>query len=64
MFTLYKLFSTPVEQEALADQYRGGNFGYGHAKQALFEKSQEHFAPMQARFEELMADTARLEEIL
>ena len=38
VFDYYKLFSTKSEQATLAAKYRGGNFGYGHAKQEVFEK--------------------------
>jgi tryptophanyl-tRNA synthetase len=34
----YKLFANAEEQADLAAKYRAGNFGYGHAKQAVFEK--------------------------
>ena len=64
MFSLYKLFSTVEEQEELARKYRGGNFGFGHAKLALLEKSQAYFAPKQERFNDLMADLDQLEDVL
>ena len=64
VFALYKLFSTPEEQAALADKYRGGGFGYGHAKLELLTKATEFFAPMQSAFDEHMANTSRLEDIL
>ncbi len=38
VFDYYKLFSTKEEQAALAEKYRAGNYGYGHAKQEVFEK--------------------------
>jgi len=38
VFDYYKLFANKEEQAELAAKYRGGNFGYGHAKQAVFEK--------------------------
>jgi tryptophanyl-tRNA synthetase len=37
VFALYKLLATPEQTEALRKKYLGGNFGYGHAKQELFE---------------------------
>lgn len=64
IFALYKLFGTPEECEMLAARYRGGNFGYGHAKQELYEKSSQLFGPMQERFDEVMADTEALEQLL
>ncbi|MEE2788302.1 MAG: tryptophan--tRNA ligase [Myxococcota bacterium] len=64
VFTLFKLFANETEQAELAAQYRAGHFGYGHAKQALYDKSAEVFQPMQARFDELMSDTDALEALL
>jgi tryptophanyl-tRNA synthetase len=37
VFAIYKLLATPEEQEALRQKYLAGNFGYGHAKQELYE---------------------------
>lgn len=37
VFAIYKLLATPEQTEALRKKYLGGNFGYGHAKQELFE---------------------------
>lgn len=64
VFTLYRCFSTEAEQEALAARYRGGNYGYGHAKVELFDKAREYFAPMQEKYDEYKANTALLEEVL
>ena len=64
IFALYKLFATAEECEVLASKYRAGNFGYGHAKQELYEKSSALFGPMQERFDQVMADTDALEALL
>ena len=64
VFDLYKLFADGEQIEELAARYRAGGLGYGDAKQALFELSQEHFAEARARREELEAKEGRLEEIL
>jgi len=37
VFTIYKLLATKEQTEHLKQKYEGGNFGYGHAKQELFE---------------------------
>ncbi|UII24865.1 tryptophan--tRNA ligase [Fulvivirga maritima] len=37
VFAIYKLVATPEQTEALRQKYLGGNFGYGHAKQELYE---------------------------
>jgi len=61
---LYKLFATPEELEEMKANYRAGNYGYGHAKQALFEKIWAHFEPMRKRREELEANLDFVEELL
>lgn len=43
VFALYKLLATPEQIEAMRANYLGGNYGYGHAKQALFELIVEKF---------------------
>lgn len=37
VFALYKLLASPAEIEEMRANYRNGNYGYGHAKQALYE---------------------------
>ena len=48
----------------MAARYRAGNYGYGHAKVALFEAYMDYFAPMRKRREELEADPGLIDEIL
>lgn len=43
VFALYKLLGTPEQVEAMRANYLGGNYGYGHAKQALFDLIVEKF---------------------
>ena len=64
VFALYKLFSTKAQQEERAERYRAGNYGYGHAKQALFDAYMDFFAPMRKRREELEADPGYVESVL
>ena len=44
VFALYKLLASPEQTETLRQKYLAGNFGYGHAKQALYELIVEKFA--------------------
>lgn len=37
VFALYKLLASPAQIEEMRQNYAGGNYGYGHAKQALYE---------------------------
>jgi len=49
---------------ALAANYRAGNFGYGHAKQALFEMLLERFGPARKRRAELLTDPGYVDSVL
>src|SRR5262245_5662025 len=64
VFTLYALFATPAEREALAARYRAGGMGYGEAKKLLLEKAIDHFAPYRRRRAELAANPAEVEGVL
>lgn len=64
VFALFCLFADAQAQAELAERYRAGNFGYGHAKLALFEQAEAALAPMRSRYDALMADRDGLEDIL
>ncbi len=61
---LYKLMATAEQYAELCEKYRAGNFGYGHAKLALFELFENYFEPMRARRAELEKDPAAVWAIL
>lgn len=61
---LYSLLTTPSETENLRQLYLGGNFGYGAAKQMLFDKIMETFGEARIRYQELMNDPKELDAIL
>ncbi len=64
VYALYKLFADEKQLAEMADKYRGGNYGYGHAKQELFELLWEYFAPHRERREALVNDLGYVEKIL
>jgi tryptophanyl-tRNA synthetase len=64
VFAIYKLFATPEEVRKMRENYLGGNYGYGHAKLALFEKLWTTFEPMRKRRAELAADPTFVERTL
>ena len=65
VFALYKLMATPEELEALRKNYlKNPEFGYGHAKQLLFEKYTEYFAEAREKRKELLANPQKVEDIL
>ena len=61
---LFKLFASGEELEEMKARYRAGGYGYGHAKQALFEKMWSYFEPMRQRRAELEANVDYVWEIL
>ena len=64
VFALYKLFASQAQAGQMAENYRAGNFGYGQAKQALFEIFVEYFRPFAARRQELLKDPAYVDSVL
>jgi tryptophanyl-tRNA synthetase len=48
----------------MADKLRAGGYGWGHAKQDLFEALDQHLTPMRERYNTLRADQAQLDAIL
>jgi len=64
VFALYKLFATEAELAELAERYRTGGMGYGHAKTELLGKINEHFGPMREKRAELAADMDYVNDVL
>jgi tryptophanyl-tRNA synthetase len=64
VYKLYCLFATPEEQRDLAEKYRAGGFGYGQAKQLLYEKIEQYFAQARQRRKELASEPGLVERIL
>ena len=64
VFSLYKLFADEQEQQAMADNYRAGGFGYGDAKKALHEAMSAYFEPFRAKREALEQDLGYVESVL
>jgi len=64
VFALYKLFASEAEQAELAERYRAGGMGYGHAKTELLDKINELFGPMREKRAELADDMDFVEDVL
>ena len=64
IFALYKLLATEDQQKEMRANYAGTGYGYGHAKQALFEVIMEEFATERAEFDRIMQDPAEIESAL
>jgi tryptophanyl-tRNA synthetase len=63
-FTLYKLLASPEQTEAMRANYLGGNYGYGHAKQALFELIVEKFATAREKYNYYINNTEEVDKLL
>ena len=64
VLALYELFASEQEVAQMREDYTRPDFGYGHAKQALYLKMDEVFSPHRARYDELIADRDYLEDVL
>ena len=54
VFNLFKLLASEDQISSLKQKYEAGNFGYGHAKQELFELICEKFKTERKKFNHLM----------
>ncbi|AXT61719.1 tryptophan--tRNA ligase [Aquimarina sp. AD10] len=63
-FALYKLIATSEQEAAMRQNYLGGNYGYGHAKQAIFELLIEKFATVRERYTYYMENLNEVDEAL
>jgi tryptophanyl-tRNA synthetase len=64
VYELYKLVASEADVAEMARKLRAGGYGWGHAKQQLFEALDAQLAPLRARYLELRADKAALEAVL
>lgn len=63
-FALYSLLASDDQIAEMRQNYLGGNYGYGHAKQALFELILEEFKEERTRFDELITQPELIEKLL
>jgi len=56
VFALYRLLASTDQIEIMRQNYLGGNYGYGQAKQALFELILQRFKKERSLFSQLMAN--------
>ncbi|MDG4951327.1 tryptophan--tRNA ligase [Weeksellaceae bacterium KMM 9724] len=64
VFNLYKLLATPDQITEMKANYERGGYGYGHAKQALFELILDTFAEPRERFDYLLNNKHEIDEAL
>jgi tryptophanyl-tRNA synthetase len=64
VFTIYSLLANPEQIATMRANYEGGNYGYGHAKVALFELIVEKFKEPREKYAYYMENTLELENLL
>lgn len=64
VYAIYSLLASDEEKAALRARYLAGNFGYGHAKQALYELILDKFAAQRKMYTHLMDHPDELEQQL
>jgi len=64
VFALYKLLASDAETATMRANYLGGNYGYGHAKQALYELILEKFALEREKYNHYMNHLDELDDAL
>ncbi|OAB80189.1 tryptophan--tRNA ligase [Cochleicola gelatinilyticus] len=64
VFALYKLLASEKAILSMRANYEGGNYGYGHAKQALYELIVEKFSEERSRYHHYMTHLSEIDEAL
>ncbi len=64
VFALYQLLANADQMVEMRQNYLGGNYGYGHAKQALYELIIETFKEERVRYRKLMENTDKIDRLL
>lgn len=64
VFAIYKLIASPEQTEQMRNNYLGGNYGYGHAKQALFELVLEKFKEVREKYSHYMNNLNEVDDAL
>ena len=64
VFALYKLLGTESQIAELRKKYLAGNFGYGHAKQELFELIIDKYSVERERFNYFMENPEEVDRLL
>ena len=64
LFALYKLLANEVQIAEMKANYEGGNYGYGHAKQAFYELVCETFKVERERYHYYMDNLSEIDAAL
>ena len=64
LFALYKLVASKEQITQMKENYLGGNYGYGHAKQAFFELLIEKYATEREKYNYYMNNLNEIDKVL
>lgn len=64
VFALYKLIASDDQIASLRENYLAGNYGYGHAKQALFEALCQRFESERSKYTHYMENKHEIDAAL
>ena len=64
VYELYKVVASEDQARARVDKLAAGGYGWGHAKQDLFDAVNAQLAPLRERYLELRADEPALDRVL
>jgi len=64
IFAIYKLLASEAEIATMRANYEGGNYGYGHAKQALYELIIKKFATNRELYNHFMENKHEIDDAL
>jgi len=64
VFAIYQLLATKNQQEELKAKYLAGNFGYGHAKNELYQLILDKFEAPRKKYNQYIENPIEVEKIL
>jgi len=64
IFALYKLLASENQAQEMKANYEAGNYGYGHAKQALYELIFNEFSTIRERYNHFITHKNEIDEAL
>ncbi|MCB9595452.1 MAG: tryptophan--tRNA ligase [Sandaracinaceae bacterium] len=64
VFDLYQLLASEADARVMQESLRTPEYGWGHAKQALYEALEAELGPRRETYDALRADEAKLDELL
>ena len=64
VFNIYKLLASEQKVGEMRNKYVSGGYGFGHAKQELFEEILESFEAQRSKYFSLMENKSEIDQIL